>query len=130
MTFTATTTVTQTATQTFAQQSTPTVTPTATVQTEAWEYYPNPINPSIQDLNIAANYDSAMDDVKLDIYTESLRKVREIDFGAVTAGNTTLQVKGGQLAGLTRGAYYVVVNGVKHGGGNTRSGIKTLLLLY
>jgi hypothetical protein len=71
-----------------------------------------------------------MDDVKLDIYTESLRKVREMDFGAVAAGSTTLKVTGGKLAGLTRGAYYVVVTGAKHGGGNTRSDIKTLLLLY
>jgi hypothetical protein len=71
-----------------------------------------------------------MDDVKLVIYTESFRKVREIDFGAIEAGNTTLKVTGGKLAGLTRGAYYAVVTGVKHGGGNAKSGIKTLLLLY
>ena len=64
------------------------------------------------------------------VYTEGMRKVREVSLGAVPAGAVILKVPAFNFAGLTKGAYYTVVTGIKHGGGNTKSAIKTLLIFY
>jgi hypothetical protein len=129
VTRTGTPTMTQTSTSEATATNTPTVTPTAS-SVKSWTLYPNPVNPYNGDLKVATEYDLAVSETKLLVFTRGMRKVREISMGASAPGETVKTVAGPNLQGLARDVYYTVVVAKDSAGSEHRSSIQELFIVY
>jgi type VI secretion system secreted protein VgrG len=127
VTFTITATQTMTNTAVIAT-ATPTFTQTQVVYIDTT--YPNPINPHTGPLHVVFGLDSASNDVKMRIFTTSLRLVAEVSLGPSSAGKNNILIQGSVFYGLARGTYYYVIIAKSANGTESRKNIKQMEILY
>jgi hypothetical protein len=140
-TFTATltTTMTQTVTQTHTpSNNSPTTTPSVLPSPEATtgaikinntKPYPNPSNTSG---GITISYELTRDakELTFKLYTASARLIRKhTESSLTTAGEKTMLISSGELANLSQGVYFYVIEGTADNGTKARSKIDKIIIL-
>jgi hypothetical protein len=132
-TFTGTPTVSYTATKAFTV--TPTQTP-APLDAENFEItdemvYPNPYNPGLgMPLKITADFSQKHRNMKVKIYTSSLRCIRVFEFlDSPLPGIRTLSVPASRLAGLANGSCFYFITAENEKGARAKSNISNLVIL-
>lgn len=131
VTMTATLTLTNTVVYsvTHTPTFTETLTPAATVQTGEEIAYPNPVNPDVRDLQLGINFVSAATSVKFLVYTRGFRLVKSVELGASPAGFFIKPVSRTNLQDLSAGMYLYVIKQANSAGTESKSRIRTFIII-
>jgi hypothetical protein len=81
-------------------------------------------------LRIRVEFSQGNREVKVRLYTSSLRRIREFEFpDSLWAGVRTLDIPASAFDGLANGSYFYIISAENNARGKARSGIPSVMII-